>query len=297
MSTPLNLSIYTNYYADLPLEKALAKIREAGFTGCELHAPIPFDDERGLSRKVARLRAHADSLGLTLCQAHGYWGEFLKPGTTAWKKRTARFEKEIAVAGDLGVPIIVAHPMNRTKIEAASPGLTPREAAANIQDLNVAFFGSLAETLKGSGVRVAIENMPGAQYGGHSIDVLLELLGSLRSQSFGVCLDTGHLNQAGGDMARFILKAGRRLIALHAHDCLRTPDLDLHIFPLFSSYGGSWIDWMVVRDSLREIGYRGVFNLETPGEGSNAGTPLWMREKKLLFIRECLSRFFDGEDS
>lgn len=297
MNAKLPLSIYTNYYADLPLEQALAKIREAGFTGCELRAPIPFDDERGLSRQVARLRARAESLGLALSQAHGYWGEYLKPGSADWRKRVARFKKEIAVAADLGVSVVVAHPMNQAKIAAANPGLAPGAAARLALDHNVAFFGSLADTLERSGVRIAIENMPGAEYGGASVDELLEILDALRAKPFGICLDTGHLNQAGGDIARFILKAGRRLIATHVHDCLRMPNLDLHIFPLFSSYGGSWIDWGRVRDSLREIGYRGTFNLETPGEGVSAGTPLWMREKKLAFIRECLSLFLNGEQS
>ena len=53
MSAKLPLSIYTNYYADLPAESQLVKIREAGFTHCELRAPIPFDDERGLARQAA----------------------------------------------------------------------------------------------------------------------------------------------------------------------------------------------------------------------------------------------------
>lgn len=295
MNAKLPLSIYTNYYADLPAESQLVKIREAGFTHCELRAPIPFDDERGLARQAAKFRARAESLGLALSQAHGYWGEYLKPGSAEWKKRIGRFKKEIAVAADLGVSVVVAHPMNQVKIATANPGFGPGAAARLALAHNADFFGSLADALERSGVRIAIENMPGAEYGGASVDELLEILDALRGKSFGICLDTGHLNQAGGDIARFILKAGRRLFATHVHDCLRMPNLDLHIFPLFSSYGGSWIDWGRVRDSLREIGYRGTFNLETPGEGVSAGTPLWMREKKLAFIRECLDRFLNGE--
>ena len=88
MSAKLPLSIYTNYYADLPAESQLVKIREAGFTHCELRAPIPFDDERGLARQAAKFRARAESLGLALSQAHGYWGEYLKPGSAGSRRKS-----------------------------------------------------------------------------------------------------------------------------------------------------------------------------------------------------------------
>jgi sugar phosphate isomerase/epimerase len=291
----MELSIYSNYFADLPLETRLSKIAETGFCYCELDAPIPFPCDKGsMSRKISKLRTHSDKLGLQLHQAHGYWGEFLKPSSREWKRRISLFKDEIAVAAELGVTAIVAHPMNKTKIESAYSPLRPAASLKMVFDHNLEFFSEVKTDLKKNGVKVAIENMPTRYEGLTTIDKLLELLKALESDEFGICIDTGHLNQASGDFTRFISKAGKHLIATHMNDCLNLPGRDLHLFPLFSSYD-SWINWTIVRDSLRGIGYKGTFNLETPGEGPTANVPLWMREKKLASVFECLSSFLKQE--
>ncbi len=288
----MELSVYSNFFADLPLADALSKIAEAGFRHVELAEPHPFPGAKGaaLMRRIRALRTHADRIGVRLHQAHGYWGEFLKPGSPEWKRRIAVFNEEIAVAADLGVEAIVAHPMNKTKIEKGNPLSDPLASQEMVRNYNARFFSAVIPSLEKHGVKVAIENMPGRHEGFTTIDELLELVDTLDSDRFGICLDTGHLNQASGDFVRFISKAGERLIATHIQDCLNIPGADLHLFPLFSSYG-SWIDWRVVRDSLRGIGYEGCFNFETPGEGPSAGVPLWMREKKLKFVFECVTKF------
>lgn len=286
----MKLSIYSNFFADLPLEDALSKISESGFRYSELDAPIPFKDAKGsLSVMVSRLRKHCEKIGINLIQAHGYWGEFLKPSSLEWKKRISLFKKEIQVAGDLGVQCIVAHPMLKSNIESMYPA-APLDSLKIVFEHNVKFFSELIPVLEGNKVKIAIENMPSLREGFTTIDELLELVETLHSDSFGICLDTGHLNQASGDFARFIYKAGTRLIATHIHDCLNLPDRDLHLFPLFSSYD-SWINWTLVMNVLSEIRYGGTYNLETPGEGPTAGVPLWMRERKLKFIFDCLSEF------
>jgi sugar phosphate isomerase/epimerase len=294
----MDLSIYTNFFSDLPMEQRLANIAKVGFRHCEIDAPIPFPDAKGaLRRQVSRLRRHADSLGLSLHQAHGYWGEFLKPGSPEWKQRVRTFKEEIAVAADLGVKTIVAHPMYQSGIAKAYPPEHPIAFAQKVFEHNVDFFSEIKGDLAKNGVRVAIENMPGRREGFTTIDELLELVKALDSDAFGICLDSGHLNQASGDVVRFISRAGKRLYATHMHDCLNVPGKDLHLFPLFSSYD-AWISWETVRDCLHGIAYPGTFNLETPGEGSNAGVPLWMREKKLAFVFACLTQFLGtpGQD-
>lgn len=281
--------MWTNFYGDLPIDKALTKIAEAGFRHVELATPNPFGGGKGSNRsRISKLRAHGDKLGISMHQAHGYWGEFLKPGSREWKKRVAFFKEEIEVAAALGVKTIVAHPMYKAKIEAGNPVSDPIASLDMVLDHNVRFYSAVIPFLEKSGLQVAIENMPGRSEGFTTIDELLELVDALDSDRFGVCLDTGHLNQASGDFVRFISKAGDRLIATHIQDCLNMPKTDLHIFPLFSSYG-SWINWWTVRDSLRGIGYNGCFNFETPGEGVNV--PLWMRDMKLKFVFECVTEF------
>jgi sugar phosphate isomerase/epimerase len=287
----MDLSIYTNFFADLPLETRLERIAAAGFRYCELDAPIPFPDARDAPRRAVTLRARADKLGLHLHQSHGYWGEYLAPGSPQWKARVSRFRREIAVAAELGTATIVAHPMNKAGIKAAHPNASPLVKARQVFEHNLQFFASVTADLERHGVKVAIENLIDNREGFTTIDELMELVDALDSDSFGICLDSGHLNQSCGDFTRFLARADKRLIATHMHDCLMLPGgHDLHLFPLFSSYD-SWIDWKTVRDSLRGIGYSGTFNLETPGEGPTANSPLWLREKKLAFVFDTLTTF------
>lgn len=289
----MELSIYTNFFADLPLEKALVKLVDAGFHYAELDRPIPFPDPnaRGLSRQVERLRAHCESIGIKPRQAHGYWGEYSKTGSPAWKKRLALFRKEIAVSADLGVEVIVAHPMLKREIDK---GLEPGAIGCSPDELlqhSVELYSELIPALETSGVQIAIENMPSLSEGFCTIDELMELISALRSKSFGICMDTGHLFQACGDPGRFIQKAGKRLIATHVHDTLNLTGYDLHLFPLLANYCDNWVNWNRVRHGLRQVGYKGTFNLETPGEGPTSGAPLWLREMKLRFVHESLTRF------
>ena len=77
---------------------------------------------------------------------------------------------------------------------------------------------------------------------------------------FGICLDTGHLNLKDKDQRNFILKAGKRLKALHIAD--NQGETDQHMMP----YGRGNIDFDEVIRALREVDYEGLFNLEIPCE-------------------------------
>jgi|GEM_PF-3565252 len=285
----MELSIYTDFFVDLPWQDRLSKIVAAGFAACELNAPNPFGDTVS-SQQVSQLRQQADRLGLKMSQAHGYWGEYLAPGSEQWRNRLSLFKEEIAIAADLGVKVIVAHPMDKTGILKAVAPMGPAEATRQVVDHSVRFFSEVLDDLASSSVRIALENMPCLDQGYTSIDELMVLVRALDSEQVGICLDSGHLNQASGDIGRFIVNAGAKLFATHMHDCLNLTGHDLHLFPLFSTNGKSWVDWGLVRDSLRDIDYQRNFSLETPGEGPPY-VPLWLREKKLAFIHDCLTQF------
>ena len=74
----------------------------------------------------------------------------------------------------------------------------------------------------------------------------------------GVCLDTGHVgifeNMSVGEAVRVF---GDKLRTLHIHDTIT--GYDLHIMPYFGKN-----DWNEFVLALKEIGFKGVFNLETP---------------------------------
>ena len=74
----------------------------------------------------------------------------------------------------------------------------------------------------------------------------------------------------------FIRLAGDRLIALHIND--NDASRDQHLMP----FGMGNVDFKDVMRALRDIGYRGLFNLEIPGERR---APLHLRRVKLDYLK------------
>ena len=105
---------------------------------------------------------------------------------------------------------------------------------------------------------------------------MLRLVNSVSGSELGLCLDTGHLNMAGGNCADFVRKAGKKLKALHITDSIR--ERDDHIFP----HGAGTIDWKEFMKALREVGYEGLFNFEVPRENR---CPMKIRLAKLDYAR------------
>ena len=96
-------------------------------------------------------------------------------------------------------------------------------------------------------------------------------------RNFGICLDTGHLNLVNGNQREFILKAGRKLKALHIAD--NEGVVDQHMMP----FGKGTVDIKEVFKALKEIGYRGIYNLEIGGERR---CPIEVRHFKAQFIKK-----------
>ena len=87
------------------------------------------------------------------------------------------------------------------------------------------------------------------------IDEILYAIDEVGSDRLAVCLDTGHLNLTKtGTQRDFILKAGKRLRALHIAN--NDGKEDRHLAPFTGSVG---IDFTEVVDALREINYNGLF--------------------------------------
>jgi len=283
------LSMWTNYYHELPLEESVERIAAAGFRCTELAGLerfVEMDDPNGA---LDEFKAHCDGLGMALHQVHGYWGELLLPDSAQWEARIALFKKEITCAARLGIKVIVAHPMRCAEDDWPKRGPDWKQRAASLER-NVRFFRELTPTLEATGVRVGIENMPFNALWIYA-EELAELVDAIGSPNVGVTLDTSHLNMSRVNIPQFIHKLGRRLIATHISDNLQ--DSDRHVMPMFGYARQGWIDWFQVRDALREVGYDGTFNLETPGEGA---APLEVRDMKIAFIRRALDWLFNGAD-
>ena len=83
---------------------------------------------------------------------------------------------------------------------------------------------------------------------------------------------------------------GRDLATVHLNDNYGTIEPvyeDLHLFP---GYGR--IDWEPVLDALREVGFRGAFNMEPIGELKHV--PDRIRRIQLRAAAETLRALVDG---
>lgn len=109
---------------------------------------------------------------------------------------------------------------------------------------------------------------------------LNEYLSHLNEKRFGACLDTGHLNMFGGNVAEAAEALGKRLKVLHLHD--NDGMKDCHYLPLM---GG--IDWTGFKSALQKAGYEGTLNLESKPFPYTAVTPaFWKYAKELVLAME-----------
>ena len=148
----------------------------------------------------------------------------------------------------------------------------------NVQELK-----KLAQHIKDKDITICLENLrphfPGEQ---NLIDVtaedLLEIIRRVDSPRFGICLDTGHLNLTVKNQEQFILTAGDKLKALHIAD--NQGETDQHMMP----FGRGTVDFIKVVKALKKVNYKGMFNMEIPGESH---IPMELRCEKLKYIRAC----------
>ncbi len=103
------------------------------------------------------------------------------------------------------------------------------------------------------GVRLLLENMLAHLMFGHVRDMMY-LLGEIKTNDVGTCLDTGHAHLA-REMGVVIQKLSGHLKMVHIND--NHGDRDDHLAP-----GDGSIDWPWVIDQLRRVNFQGVLVLE-----------------------------------
>lgn len=145
---------------------------------------------------------------------------------------------------------------------------------------NIKYLKKLADYVEGRNVTICLENLRTHMKESivESIEDLLYMLDEIGSENFGICLDTGHLNLTVKNHREFILKAGKKLRALHIAD--NRGENDDHLMP----FNTGMVDFEEVVKALKEIDYNGLFNLEIPGE---IGYAIELRDSKLNYTKDC----------
>jgi sugar phosphate isomerase/epimerase len=246
-------AIWTSMYAELPLHEALRTLHQHGWTAFEASTEhlVQIEKADRSETEIERTQRCLEDLSLYMPQAHA----LLQADVAALDADQRRDDIErlcvhIDIAARLGIETVVIHPGGRQ-------GATTRTERDRITALNVDAFRRLGDLSGPRGTCIALENM--VRRGASTAYEMLDLLATIDHPAIGITLDTSHANVVGLDLTVAIREWGPRLAATHISD--NDGSGDQHRTP-----GNGDIDWPQVVQALREAGYRGLFNLEIPGE-------------------------------
>lgn len=256
-------------------EKCYASIKEAGFTAIDwnIDRDLSAADIRSLAyagksvfeRSYEEVLAfHAPELetirkyGLTITQAHAPFPAYVPGHPEVLEFMIHVYENCIRLCHDAGCRNLVVHGIS---LEEKDPTNTPETIAA----LNRHLYESLIPTLLQCNVTVCLENLftrsplptEGACSDPHDAVAMIDALNEKAGREvFGFCLDTGHLQLLSKNLRTYIPILGKRIKALHIHD--NDGRDDLHLAPMTGT-----INWAVLCDCLKQIGYEGDLSFET----------------------------------
>ena len=201
----------------------------------------------------------AEGLEVAQCHMPQYAGAPTPPGdgsAQAFEDFMMPFYiRSIAACGKIQCPVAVMHPFSDAK------------SAEITRDGNLSTIEKLLPHLKKHGVKLALENIYGYDNGyidGHVSrpEGIMAILNECDPDWVGACIDTGHANIFKENIGRMARMYGKRLFALHVNG---NSGEDEHAIP----YTLGWCEGMDYHDfaaALKEIGYKGYYNLEiVPG--------------------------------
>lgn len=274
MSYDMKPAMWTTYFRELSPEDTVLAFVEAGF----YHAEFSQEDaqvllDRGDPEKQGlAFKSFLEQQGFSMPQAHlNFRNDITLPETVDALKR------EITLNQAIGVENAVIH-LNGGK---ELPTEQRWEKWLDAMD-------KLQQFVKGTPFTLCIENLISNPLV-HNCSQILEFISQADRGNLGICLDTGHLNAVTKEMGNetqtqreFILQAGKYLRAVHING--NNGAADLHLAPYTV---GKSVDFKEVITALRQIGFRGIFNLEIPGESPKIA-PLQVRKLKLSYLRQLL---------
>lgn len=286
----MQLGISDFYYdtdSVIPVAVRYRRFQEAGFSCIDFNTartdtPFYTTAPGELEKLMSGIRAQVEDQGLRVHQVHGPWcWPPLKDETPEGRVlRAEEMKHSMRLAAMLGSKYWVVHPIMPHRVRDI-----PEGNAASTWELNVEFMSWLLEYAKQLDITVCLENMPHRNFSMAKPEKVLELLTLLDDPHFQMCLDTGHVaTQEGLDLAEQVRMIGKHLKALHVHD--NGGEKDEHRYP-----GKGVIDWRSFACALKDVGFDGVFSLETaPADG--LPEPEYVKELGVLsgLAREIVSQ-------
>lgn len=262
------VSIYSDYFGEFPIERAIEEFCAAGFQYGELsleHLEMLMNKPNPEATGKA-LKAVADQNGYRIPQGHLSFSEGL-----IGEQAVERLKPELDMFAEAGIRKAVIHVNGGKDL--------PEQAR---YDSWISNLRQLSQYVEGTGITLCIENLFSVPQCS-SVEQIKGFIREAGEKNLGICLDTGHLHISNGrgDLQQtyreFILGAGPLLQALHLTD--NCGSKDLHQMPYSARYG---VDWKEVMQALTDVGYKDLFNFEILGE---CKAPLPIKRAKLEYIR------------
>ena len=261
--------------------------REAGFHSIDFNTapvtiPLYTEPETEMERLLAGIRQEIEDAGLAVHQVHGPWCWPPVKDTTSEGRvvRAGEMKRSILTASLLGSKNWVVHPIMPYGIRDI-----PEGNAEKTWKVNAEFMSELLAYAKTLDVTICLENMPMRNFSMGRPERILEFVREMDDPNFKICLDTGHVSYFPDlKVEEQVRLLGDQIRVLHVHD--NGGEKDEHRYP-----GKGIIHWQSVADALKDIGFDGVFSLET-APADELPEPEFVKELDVLsgIAREIVSQ-------
>ena len=263
------------------------KLKEHGFscidfnmsnTNTEVYTSAESDE------LLLREKKLADDAGIEIHQAHGPWRSPPRDETLEDRaERMDKMKKSIRLTSLLGCKNWVIHPLMPFGADDMDTG-----NEKGTWNINIRFMKELLITAKEYGITICLENMPMTKFSMAKPAAILNFVEEIGDENFKICLDTGHASMFNDlSLSDEVRRLGDKIKVLHVHD--NKCGKDLHLMPYFGT-----IDWKAFARSLKDIGFDGVFSLETTAPNK---LPDSLFEKSSIMLYEIANEIInDGKN-
>ena len=254
------ISVWLDYFNELPVEEAIVRLSRAGFTHGELsivHLEQLMKKGNPAMTGKALLQC-ADSCGYAIPQGHLSFA-----GGLCDDLALERLKPELELFAEAKIGKAILH--------TNGGGTLSDEERSEIWAY---YVRKLSEFVDGSGITICIENMFSIPLCSTARQIK-RIINDAGGKNLAICLDTGHLNVLRIPFHDYIPILGKRILCVHIHD--NNQNSDSHLMP----YVGSifWKDFLV---ELKKVGYSGDISFETSAQTSANRVP---RELTPVFLR------------
>lgn len=210
-------------------------------------------DDGAFAQKILAEKAAADAAGLEIFQVHGPWRSPPQDATVEDRREWMEIMKRSIYATHLmGCKYWVIHPLM-----PYGPLDLDTEYPHKTWEVNLEFMRELLPYAKEQDVTICLENLPMRKFSMAHPEQILKFVREMNDDHFKICFDTGHAAlMPDVSVSDIVRKLGSEIKVLHVHDNMG--DRDFHLWPTKGC-----IDWPGFMKALRDIGFQGVFSLET----------------------------------